>query len=194
MRRLSKKARAEGKIQSGAATSLSTGEDAVRELEEGLFGNGDEEPAAQDVVGAATGAVAQLPEEILDDDEDVDDFIEYADGERPLRRAREVEVSAEMAEAREEAEAIFGTEQEIQELLDFTRGETRMVWPLNCSDRGMVTMTAGSDDRDFEAATGVEEGDDNEDSDRDEDDGFVVEDEDVSSRGDRTIESHAEHC
>ena len=29
-------------------------------------------------------------EEIRDDDEDVDDFIEYADGERPVRRQRQV--------------------------------------------------------------------------------------------------------
>ena len=65
---------------------------------------------------------AKAAEEIRDDDDDVDDFIEYADGERPLRRPRGTELPAELAEAREEAEAIFGTEQEMQELLNFTHG------------------------------------------------------------------------
>ena len=47
--------------------------------------------------------------------------IRYAEGERQLRRPRDG-VTAEMAEAHEEADAIFGTEQEMAELLDFTRG------------------------------------------------------------------------
>ena len=102
------------------------GEAASRALEEGLFGGSDDElvgnvgEATNDpepVVKAATGT-----EEIRDDDDDVDDFIEYADGERPLRRQRDADVSAEMVEAREEADAIFGTDQEMKELLDFTRG------------------------------------------------------------------------
>ena len=49
-----------------------------------------------------------------------------AHGERPLRRQRDADVSAEMVEAREEADAIFGSDQEMKELLDFTRGELRL--------------------------------------------------------------------
>ena len=60
-------------------------------------------------------------EDEIQDEEDEDDFIEYGEGERPLRR-RDPGMSAEMAEMIEEQEGIFGSAQEMQELLEFTKG------------------------------------------------------------------------
>ena len=115
LRRLSKKARADEEPVTVAVGG--EGNDAARALEEGLFGAGDD--GSGEAVAAAPPSMT-MDAEIRDDD-DEDDFIEYAEGERPLRRPRDAEVSAELAEAREEAEAIFGSAQEMQELLDFTR-------------------------------------------------------------------------
>ena len=56
------------------------------------------------------------------DEDDEDDFIEYQEGERPIRRRRADGVSAEMAEMLEEQEGIFGSASELQELLAFTKG------------------------------------------------------------------------
>ena len=52
----------------------------------------------------------------------MDDFIDYGEEGRPTRR-KQSGVSRELEEAREEADAIFGTDAEMQELLDFTRGD-----------------------------------------------------------------------
>ena len=184
MRRLSKKARAAEGINA-SETMAGVSEDAARALEEGLFGNDDEEAAE----GKTTPDPAGAGEEIRDDDEEDDDFIEYADGERPLRRPRDTEVSVEMAEAREEADAIFGTDQEMQELLDFTRGGIGArchchLWaaePCSCMCVCMSSMPllpGPEDDHNFEIGTG-EEDDYAAVDDHDEDDGFIVDDDDV---------------
>ena len=158
-RRLQKKAREE------TAPVATTAEDAENEIAAGLFGDDDEEAAE-----AAEGDDEDEPKvarqardaEIDDDDESdekSDDFIEYAPGERPVRRKHAPGVSEELANMREEAEDIFGTATEIRELLAFTRGE---------------------------AAAAVDEGDDEEEADAqsedesedEEMDGFIDDDED----------------
>ena len=87
-------------------------EEAGARLAGELFGGdaADEEEAPEE-------APVERDEEIRDDD-DVDDFIEYADGEqRPRRRAGKTEEEMEMQQQRED---IFGTDQELQELLQFS--------------------------------------------------------------------------
>jgi transcriptional accessory protein Tex/SPT6 len=158
-RRLQKKAREE------TAPVATTAEDAENEIAAGLFGDDDDEAAE-----AAEGDDEDEPKaarpardaEIDDDDESdekSDGFIEYAPGERPVRRKHALGVSEELANMREEAEDIFGTSTEIRELLAFTRGD---------------------------ASTAVDEGDDEEEADAqsedesedEEMDGFIDDDED----------------
>ena len=49
----------------------------------------------------------------------------------PLTLAPPTQVSYEQQEMREEAEAVFGNEQELQELLEFTDGQARDPMPLS---------------------------------------------------------------
>ena len=49
----------------------------------------------------------------------------------PLPLTPPTQVSYEQQEMREEAEAVFGNEQELQELLEFTDGQARDPMPLS---------------------------------------------------------------
>ena len=92
-----------------------------QQLEENLFGGVDEDEG--DTAGPS--GMEDKDEDIDDEgpDDDVDDFIEYGEGERRPRRGRaQYGGSADMAEARDEAEAIFGSRRGLMELLDMTGG------------------------------------------------------------------------
>ena len=98
----------------------------------------------------------------------MDDFIEHGEGERVTRRPRDSKMSREKAEALEEAEAIFGTDAEMQELLDFTRG-----------DRNIDYDQAGEGEEGEEGAVlDDDEEEDDEDDEDDDDDGFIASDDD----------------
>ena len=95
----------------------------------------------------------------------MDDFIDYGEEGRPTRR-KQSGVSRELEEAREEADAIFGTDAEMQELLDFTRGDKN----VDYDDEG--------EEGEEGAVIDDDEDDDDDDEDDDDDDGFIVDDDD----------------